>query len=147
MNSVEKQFSGRVSRRRQGALVVVSLTAFACGSSLRGTSEPALQTATASVPAGASKYNEECASCHGKRGEGMGQVPAIMGGGSLGKFATAEDLFKYVKTAMPLPQSRVGSLSDEQYWSVVSFMLACRKTKLPEGGLTAENAASVAISH
>jgi len=32
---------------------------------------------------GASIYRRECASCHGERGEGLGQTPAVMGSGAL----------------------------------------------------------------
>jgi len=32
---------------------------------------------------GAAVYRRECASCHGERGEGLGQTPGVMGSGAL----------------------------------------------------------------
>lgn len=61
-------------------------------------------------------------------------------------FRTAQDVFAYVSTQMPLPKGRAGSLTAEEYWAITSFMLLAHGSAVPEGGLTPENAASVAIA-
>lgn len=62
-----------------------------------------------------------------------------------GTFVTAKDLFRYVSQEMPLPASKKGSLSGEEYWAVVNYVLAAHGAKVPEGGVNEDNAASVKI--
>jgi cytochrome c5 len=126
---------------------------------------------------GASVYRRECASCHGERGEGLGQTPPVMGasalptyerdpsmlsnpalqslseqqreknlppGATLRKpFKTAADLYAFVSKEMPLPKGKAGTLSAEDYWAVVNFLLVGHGVAVPAGGVTADNAASV----
>jgi mono/diheme cytochrome c family protein len=47
---------------------------------------------------------------------------------------------------MPLPKKKVGTLSDQQYWDVVGYLLAASGRKVPEGGLSPDNAASVQVN-
>lgn len=61
-------------------------------------------------------------------------------------FRTAQDLYTYVSTRMPLPKSRAGTLKPEEYWAITSFMLVAHGSAVPEGGVTPENAASVTIA-
>ncbi len=61
-------------------------------------------------------------------------------------FRTAQDLYNYVSTKMPLPKSRAGSLKPEEYWAVTNFMLVAHGSAVPDGGITAANAASVEIA-
>lgn len=125
----------------------------ACAGATPGATAPELQAAEKIAPAGARVYAAECASCHGDRGQGEGAAPPVMGAGALPRqgghrpeFQSAADLFGYVKSAMPLPKKRAGSLSEEQYWAVTTYMAAASGKKVPEGGLSAENAASVSIN-
>ena len=67
------------------------------------------------------------------------------GADTRGAFRTAQDLFDYVSREMPLPKSKAGSLEPEEYWGVVNFMLAGHGVRLPAGGVSASNAASVQI--
>jgi mono/diheme cytochrome c family protein len=60
-------------------------------------------------------------------------------------FRTADDVERYVSTQMPLPKDRVGSLSEQEYWSIVSFVLAAHGVELPDNGVNANNAASVKL--
>jgi mono/diheme cytochrome c family protein len=60
-------------------------------------------------------------------------------------FRTAQDLYRYVSTNMPLPADQIGSLSSEQYWSIVNFMLLAHGVALPPGGVTQSNASSVKL--
>jgi len=61
-------------------------------------------------------------------------------------FRTAQDLFTYVSTQMPLPKSRAGSLKPDEYWAITSFILLAHGSSVPEGGVNAGNAASVQIA-
>lgn len=61
-------------------------------------------------------------------------------------FHTAQDLYDYISTKMPLPKSRAGTLKPEEYWAITTFMLLAHGSAVPEGGLTPENAASVQIA-
>jgi mono/diheme cytochrome c family protein len=60
-------------------------------------------------------------------------------------FRTAQDLYNYVSTRMPLPKSRIGSLKPEEYWAIINFLLTAHGSKVPEGGVTPSNAGSVPI--
>jgi mono/diheme cytochrome c family protein len=60
-------------------------------------------------------------------------------------FRTAQDVFEYVSTRMPLPTSRAGTLKPEEYWAIVNFVLLAHGAPVPAGGITASNATSVAI--
>jgi len=59
------------------------------------------------------------------------------------EFRTALDLFNYVSTQMPLPKSKAGSLTPDQYWQIINFMLVSHGMNVPQGGVNASNAASV----
>lgn len=50
-----------------------------------------------------------------------GQVPAIIGPGTLNDFATAQDMFTFIRTQMP--RSEPGILKDDQYWDVEAYLL------------------------
>jgi mono/diheme cytochrome c family protein len=107
-------------------------------------------------PTGARVYDAHCAGCHGATGEGARGIPALVGAEALvfqrgkrqeGKtFQTAQDVFDYTSTKMPLPPKRVGSLSERDYWAVVSFLLRAKGASLPPGGLTPLNARSIMVN-
>jgi mono/diheme cytochrome c family protein len=60
-------------------------------------------------------------------------------------FRTAQDLHRYVSEAMPLPADKAGSLTAEQYWAIVHFMLLAHGVQVPPEGVTANNASSVKL--
>jgi len=60
-------------------------------------------------------------------------------------FRTAQDLYRYVSTIMPLPADKVGSLSPDQYWSIINFMLLAHGVALPPEGVTPSNASTVKL--
>lgn len=60
-------------------------------------------------------------------------------------FRTAQDLFRYVSTSMPLPPDKAGSLQPEQYWAIIHFMLLAHGVQVPPEGVTAANASSVKL--
>jgi len=66
-------------------------------------------------------YAAECAECHGEQGEGL-IGPALIGDrAKLANYGTAQGVYDYVHTTMP--QDAPGSLTDQQYLEVVSFLL------------------------
>jgi len=63
-----------------------------------------------------------------------------------GTFQTAADVQRYVSQQMPLPKSKAGSLSPEDYWAVVTFMLMGHGVVVPPGGVNEGNAATVKVN-
>jgi mono/diheme cytochrome c family protein len=104
----------------------------ACG----GSPKPAVSTASAppatldeQTAAGGKVYAERCASCHGKSGEGKNKAPALVGPKALDDYKNAREAFDYVKANMP--PNGPGSLSEQDYWSVVAFLV--KTNELPLG--------------
>jgi mono/diheme cytochrome c family protein len=63
--------------------------------------------------------------CHGERPYEDGfilpkQVPAVIGGDSLSKFATASSLHNYIRVSMPFQAP--ATLADEEYLAIVAFL-------------------------
>jgi mono/diheme cytochrome c family protein len=137
------------------------------------------QARTQSAP-GANAFDRYCASCHGKRGEGLSGAPAIIGSGALpkyprddsssminplyatganvqqdttrvpgqsrrGAFLTAQDVYDYVSTRMPLPKNSAGTLKPEEYWAIVNYMLIAHGVAVPSAGVTEANAKTIVI--
>ncbi len=143
---------GRVDALRAGWLALVAGLAVAGCAGGVGASGAQLASAQQAAPQGADVYASQCSDCHGKDGGGGPHAPPLMGpkglplhghDGDTGPFATGEDVFEYVKAKMPLPKSHAGTLSDAQYWAVTSYILAGKGVKLPKGGVTPDNAASI----
>lgn len=65
-------------------------------------------------------YARSCAGCHGREGQGTARASALIGSQSNVPNYTEEQLFQYVKNAMPF--NRPGSLSDEEYAAVTEFL-------------------------
>jgi mono/diheme cytochrome c family protein len=78
-------------------------------------------------------YGRHCASCHGDDGRGNGVAPPLVGRRALpldppaaanyrtAQFHTARDVYDFVKTSMPAKAP--GSLSEDQYLSILAFGL------------------------
>lgn len=165
---------------RAGWVTVASSLVLACASGPRGATEANLAKAQSGVPNGFESFEQNCASCHGKRGESLGRAPRVMGAGALPEyppehnvnadpaagdpellrlraqtrpagapwrdpFRTAQDLYRYVSTSMPLPADKVGSLTSEQYWAIINFMLLAHGAQVPPEGVTQANANSVRL--
>jgi cytochrome c len=82
---------------------------------------------------GAKLFNDNCASCHGDKGEGTKTGPAVVGKDALPKdppkkakyrkvkFETALDVANYVMKSMPADNP--GGLDPKQYWDIMAFDL------------------------
>src|SRR5450432_4878478 len=66
-----------------GAFVV---TLSACSVTPLGATDTGIAQARAKSPPGADLFDRQCASCHGRRGEGLTTAPAIMGSSALPKY-------------------------------------------------------------
>jgi mono/diheme cytochrome c family protein len=167
-------------KRLNCAALLGALAISGCSVGQLGASDEAVNKARTTTPPGASAFDRECASCHGRHGEGLVGSPAIMGPGALPlyprdqsnsatanmtqeaqqqqyqtrppgqpsrpPFASAQDIFDFVSTQMPLPKKRSGTLSREDYWAIVNFMLISHGVTVPGGGITPENAKDVKIT-
>ena len=60
-------------------------------------------------------------------------------------FRTAQDVYDYVSSRMPLPKSQAGTLKPEEYWAIVNYMLIAHGLAVPAGGVTESNAKSIAL--
>ncbi len=174
--------SSRASWHFLGALLVgsaLSVALLSCTVTPLGATDDGISKARAASAPGAEEYDHECASCHGKRGEGLTTAPAVMGVGALptytrddsssssttftsgqtqtgdnarvpgqskrGAFHTAQDVYDYVSSRMPLPKSRAGTLTPEEYWAIVNYMLVANGTAVPAGGISEANAKTVQL--
>ncbi|MEO8905694.1 MAG: cytochrome c [Polyangiaceae bacterium] len=108
------------------------------------------------VARGAVVYAAQCSNCHGGSGEGKpGAAPRIVGAGALPldppatarvrteRFITAADVAGFVVKNMP-PRAP-GSLSNEDYFSVLAFDLKANGIDLGEQKLDAALAATLTI--
>lgn len=73
--------------------------------------------------------------CHGARPYEQGftlpmTVPMVIGSGALTKFQTAQDLYGFIRAAMPF--NAPGSLSESQYLNLTAFLLE-KNQIVPEG--------------
>lgn len=97
-------------------------------------------------------YARSCASCHGERGQGAGEYPALVGGrgtlagkapvqtvGSYWPYATT--VWDYIHRAMPYPSA--GSLSDDEVYAVTAYILHLNGIVPANADLNARSLASV----
>ena len=82
---------------------------------------------------GAPVYAAKCAACHGDKGQGIGDFPALVGGrGTLASkeplltvgsyWPTATTLFDYIRRAMPYHSA--GELTNDEVYALTAWVLA-----------------------
>jgi cytochrome c553 len=69
--------------------VLCGLAGLGCASSQTGATAADLSRAREQTAQGATVFANECASCHGQRGEGLASAPAILGPGALPEYPRA----------------------------------------------------------
>jgi mono/diheme cytochrome c family protein len=85
--------------------------------------------------------------CHGARHDPEGFTfpknfaPAIVGGGTLVKYQTAQDLYDFVSQKMPYQSP--GALSGDEYWQLVAFLLDRRGLNVSQ--INQSNATSILL--
>lgn len=89
----------------------------------RGARTPLNPELAAQIERGSSAYATSCALCHGESLGGHDPAPALSGSGFGAKWSgrSALDLFDRMRTTMP--PSGPGSLGEETYTSIVSYIL------------------------
>jgi mono/diheme cytochrome c family protein len=68
------------------ALVVGSLSIAACAPTITGVTDADIARAGDQSSRGAAAFSQECARCHGRRGEGLAGASAILGRGALPEY-------------------------------------------------------------
>jgi S-disulfanyl-L-cysteine oxidoreductase SoxD len=102
-------------------LLVLLLTSAGCG----GDNGATTQSQEDQVAAGRDVYTTECAKCHGEDGEG-GTGPLVIGGSRrIASYGDTDRLYDYVSRTMPFDDA--GSLSEEQYWGVIAYLLGANE--------------------
>ncbi len=100
--------------------------------------------ATEQTDRGRTAFLNSCAKCHGQQGQG-GDGPRIIGSpNGLPEFKTAQGLFDYVSTQMP--QNNPGTLTAEEYWDIVAFVLDSNKLLPPDTVLGPNNAGGIRLT-
>jgi mono/diheme cytochrome c family protein len=98
-------------------LLALTLLSASCG----GDNGATAQSQEDQVAAGRGVYVAECASCHGEQGEG-GTGPVLIGGSRrIASYGDTDRLYDYVSRFMPFDDA--GSLSEEQYWNSIAYLL------------------------
>jgi mono/diheme cytochrome c family protein len=93
--------------QRLGAQIVVPTRALAQGNQ---------------VASGQQVYQQACASCHGDFGEGFEDAPPLIGAGTqIADYRTAARLYNFISSEMPADEP--GSLSSQQYYDVLAYLL------------------------
>jgi mono/diheme cytochrome c family protein len=69
-----------------GALLVCGLVVLGCAATQLGATPADLAQARSQSGKGANVFAGECAKCHGQRGEGVGNTPAVLGPGALPEY-------------------------------------------------------------
>src|SRR5258708_29822615 len=80
---------------------------------------------------GEAGFRESCASCHGQKLEGRGQIPPLAGSDFISNWngMTVGDLFEKIQVSMPA--DRPGQLSKEQNAGILAYIL--KFNKFPTG--------------
>jgi mono/diheme cytochrome c family protein len=98
-------------------LLALLLASVGCG----GDDGATAQSQDEQVAVGRDVYAAECAKCHGEQGEG-GTGPVLIGGSRrIASYGDTDRLYDYVSRTMPFDDA--GSLSEEQYWEVIAYLL------------------------
>jgi hypothetical protein len=94
---------GRTFLSRMGGLFVVGgLIGIGCAVTQMGATPAEIAQASGQAQKGADIFASVCAKCHGQRGEGMGNAPAILGAGALPEYP--RDVVTTSDPAMSDPQ-------------------------------------------
>jgi mono/diheme cytochrome c family protein len=132
--------AGTAQRRRRRALIagvgLALLLVGGCGGGDNGNGDNGgggsgiPESQADQVAAGREVYTAECAQCHGANGEG-GSGPLLIGGNKrIASYQTTRRLYDYVSTTMPFDDP--GSLTQEQYWNVIGYLLDANELLPPD---------------
>jgi mono/diheme cytochrome c family protein len=117
---------------------VIFIAALALGTTAITIADPPKDAAT-QIEQGKKLYTDNCASCHGKAGEGTKDAPPVVGKDAFPldprpkakrnvKFHTAADVFAWATKNMPA--KKPGSLKTDEYLAIFAFDLTANGVKL-----------------
>jgi mono/diheme cytochrome c family protein len=92
------------------------------------------------VARGEAVFNAACAECHGPGSENL-DAPLLLRNDSLRRFPNAAAAHRFISTEMP--SETPGSLTPEEYWDVLAFLLTQSGISTGETALGPDNAATV----
>jgi glucose/arabinose dehydrogenase len=99
----------------------------------------------AAVDAGQALYARNCLSCHGKAGQGTGNVPSLVDGKLKG--ITSGEIFWFItKGSVDNGMPAWGFLPEEKRWQTVTYVRALVSGKLPAASAAAPAAAAAATT-
>jgi mono/diheme cytochrome c family protein len=94
------------------------------------------------VARGEEVWNNVCARCHAV-GSDNPDAPKLLEPSPIKSFVSAAGMFQYVQESMPYDEPM--TLSQEQYWDVVAFILAQKGVSIGETPLGPDNAQSTPV--
>jgi mono/diheme cytochrome c family protein len=94
------------------------------------------------VTAGMQAYDSNCARCHGANLVD-GFAPKLSKP-TLAKYGTAQELFDYLRQSMP--KDNPGSLSEQEYYDVTSYLLFKQDLLEADQVVTSETASGITLS-
>jgi polar amino acid transport system substrate-binding protein len=94
------------------------------------------------VTAGMQAYDSNCSRCHGATLVD-GFAPKLSKP-TLAKYGTAQDLFNYLRQSMP--KGNPGSLSEQEYYDVISYLLFRQDLLEAPQVVNSETASSITLS-
>ena len=122
------------------SLAILAILLSACGGGASGNNQSAHDQ---QVSAGQTVYTESCAECHGANLEGV-DAPALTADNLSKRFQTAQSMFSYISSSMPL--SNPGSLSKDQYLQAEAYILSQTGQLPADQALTTNNLSNISIS-
>lgn len=118
------------------ALGVAALATGGCSTTPPGATDPNLALAKSRAAQGGDAFGEQCAGCHGARGEGTTKGPVIIGGGALPTYprsGTSDNLTTDPNELQLRTQSQVPGAPKRQPFNTARDVYDYVSTKMPAG--------------
>jgi mono/diheme cytochrome c family protein len=114
--SLSSRYARALRTAASGAVLLLALVA-GCG----GGGDGGAGSQEDQLAAGSDVYAEACAKCHGDEGQG-GTGPVVIGGSRrIAAYETTTRVYDYISRTMPFDNP--GSLSEDEYWNVIAYLL------------------------
>lgn len=127
--------------KKHGLLAAVAFSVAAFAGSASAAEGPFTQ---AQLDAGSSQYNTHCRTCHAAKGKGA-LGPALFGDTFKARFGgqSVSDVATWIHANMP--QTAPGSLTDDQLYPIVAYILSLNGYTPGQTALSADSGKSVNI--
>jgi cytochrome c len=125
-------------------ILIASVFVAACGGQKpTSTTTTTATTAGQQAVAGQTAFATYCARCHGDKGQGITGPTLIGTGNTLDKYGTAQALLNFIDTTMPV--NAPGSLSQQDYLDILSYLLVQNNFVSSSTALDASNLNNVTL--